>query len=90
MNYYYYYFYNKKTKGKYETAISDIALTLALLGIKSIAPINLQKYENIQFTMRERYDKVTLGALRNLYYFYANDFRLFDYDIDEFLDVSFK
>lgn len=77
-------------EGKYETAISDIALALALIGFKNISTPNLQKYENTRYLMRERYDKVMLGAVRNLYRTYANDFRLFEYDLHEFLDLSFN
>lgn len=48
-----------------------------------------QKSFNIRYLMREYFDKLKISSIRNIYEIYADDFRLFDYTLEEILGFEF-
>lgn len=75
--------------GKYETLAIDSALTIYLAGINNISFPVIHKNFNLRYLMREYYDKLKLSTIRSFYEIYADDFRLFDYTLEEVLGLEF-
>lgn len=69
--------------------MDDSALALYLTGAYNFSFPAGQKQSNTRNLMREYFDKLNLAAIRGLYEIYSDDFRLFDYSLDEVLGYEF-
>ncbi|XP_030383654.1 carbohydrate sulfotransferase 11 [Scaptodrosophila lebanonensis] len=75
--------------GKYETLLDDSALALYLAGGKNLTFPTGHKPSSTRANLRKYFDPLPIGAIRRLYEIYEEDFRLFDYGLDDVLGFEF-
>lgn len=75
--------------GKYETLLDDSALALYLSGAKNLIFPTGHKSSNTNSQLRKYFDPIPIGAIRRLYDVYQDDFRLFDYGLENVLGFEF-
>ncbi|KNC22804.1 hypothetical protein FF38_08053 [Lucilia cuprina] len=75
--------------GKYETLLDDSALALYLTGAENMTFPTGHKPSNTRAHLREYFDPLPISAIRHLYEVYADDFKLFDYGLDDVLGFEF-
>ncbi|CAO1441398.1 unnamed protein product [Diamesa hyperborea] len=71
--------------GKYETINDDSALALHLIGANNVSFPIVTKTSGTGDRLRQHFDQLPLGLIRNLYKLYEDDFKLFDYVLDDIL-----
>lgn len=75
--------------GKYETLLDDSALALYLTGAENVTFPSGHKPSNTRAYLRQYFDPLPISAIRHLYEIYADDFKLFDYGLDDVLGFEF-
>ncbi|EDW12877.1 carbohydrate sulfotransferase 13 [Drosophila mojavensis] len=75
--------------GKYDTLLDDSALALYLAGAKNLTFPTGHKPSSTRANLRKYFDPLPIGAIRRLYEIYEEDFRLFDYGLDDVLGFEF-
>ncbi|EDV99293.1 carbohydrate sulfotransferase 11 [Drosophila grimshawi] len=75
--------------GKYDTLLDDSALALYLAGAKNLTFPTGHKPSSTRANLRNYFDPLPIGAIRRLYEIYEEDFRLFDYGMDDVLGFEF-
>ncbi|XP_058977224.1 carbohydrate sulfotransferase 13-like [Musca domestica] len=75
--------------GKYETLLDDSALALYLTGAENVTFPSGHKPSNTRSYLRKYFDPLPISAIRHLYEIYADDFKLFDYGLDDVLGFEF-
>lgn len=75
--------------GKYESLLDDSALALHLSGAKNLTFPTGHKSSGTNVQLRKYFDPIPIGAIRKLYEVYEDDFRLFDYGLDDVLGFEF-
>ncbi|KMY90624.1 carbohydrate sulfotransferase 13 [Drosophila simulans] len=75
--------------GKYDTLLDDSALALYLAGADNLTFPTGHKPSSTRANLRNYFDPLPIGAIRKLYDIYEDDFRLFDYALDEVLGFEF-
>ncbi|XP_017086710.2 carbohydrate sulfotransferase 13 [Drosophila eugracilis] len=75
--------------GKYDTLLDDSALALYLAGANNLTFPTGHKPSSTRANLRNYFDPLPIGAIRKLYDIYEEDFRLFDYALDEVLGFEF-
>ncbi|EDW64341.1 carbohydrate sulfotransferase 11 [Drosophila virilis] len=75
--------------GKYDTLLDDSALALYLAGAKNLTFPTGHKPSSTRANLRNYFDPLPIGAIRHLYEIYEEDFRLFDYGMDDVLGFEF-
>ncbi|XP_065356757.1 carbohydrate sulfotransferase 11 [Calliphora vicina] len=75
--------------GKYETLLDDSALALYLTGAENMTFPTGHKPSNTRAHLREYFDPLPISAIRHLYEVYADDFKLFDYGLEDVLGFEF-
>lgn len=75
--------------GKYETLIDDSALALHLAGVNITFPTS-QRTSNTHDLLREYFNQVPVGVTKSLYKLYADDFKLFDYNLEDVLGYDLE
>ncbi|KAH8293155.1 hypothetical protein KR044_007053, partial [Drosophila immigrans] len=75
--------------GKYDTLLDDSALALYLSGTKNLTFPTGHKPSSTKANLRNYFDPLPIGAIRRLYEIYEEDFRLFDYGMDDVLGFEF-
>lgn len=75
--------------GKYDTLLDDSALALYLAGAKNLTFPTGHKPSSTRANLRKYFDPLPIGAIRHLYEIYEEDFRLFDYGMDDVLGFEF-
>ncbi|KAM8717874.1 hypothetical protein ACLKA7_004554 [Drosophila subpalustris] len=75
--------------GKYDTLLDDSALALYLSGTKNLTFPTGHKPSSTKANLRKYFDPLPIGAIRRLYEIYEEDFRLFDYGLDDVLGFEF-
>ncbi|KAL7741442.1 hypothetical protein ACLKA6_000767 [Drosophila palustris] len=75
--------------GKYDTLLDDSALALYLSGTKNLTFPTGHKPSSTKANLRNYFDPLPIGAIRRLYEIYEEDFRLFDYGLDDVLGFEF-
>ncbi|XP_037709586.1 carbohydrate sulfotransferase 13 [Drosophila subpulchrella] len=75
--------------GKYDTLLDDSALALYLAGANNLTFPTGHKPSSTRANLRTYFDPLPIGAIRKLYDIYEEDFRLFDYALDEVLGFEF-
>lgn len=75
--------------GKYETLIDDSALALHLAGVNITFPTS-QRTSNTHDLLREYFEQVPVGVTKSLYKLYADDFKLFGYNLEDVLGFDLE
>ncbi|XP_013114439.2 carbohydrate sulfotransferase 13 [Stomoxys calcitrans] len=75
--------------GKYETLFDDSALALYLTGAENVTFPSGHKPSNTRAFLRHYFDPLPISAIRHLYEVYSDDFKLFDYGLDDVLGFEF-
>lgn len=75
--------------GKYDTLLDDSALALYLAGAKNLTFPTGHKPSSTRANLRHYFDPLPIGAIRRLYEIYEEDFRMFDYGMDDVLGFEF-
>lgn len=75
--------------GKYETLLDDSALALYLTGEKDLVFPTGHKPSSTRSHLRSYFDPLPISAIRRLYEIYVDDFRLFDYGLEDVLGFEF-
>uniref|UniRef100_A0A1L8ECK9 Carbohydrate sulfotransferase n=4 Tax=Haematobia irritans TaxID=7368 RepID=A0A1L8ECK9_HAEIR len=75
--------------GKYETLFDDSALALYLTGAENVTFPSGHKPSNTRAYLRKYFDPLPISAIRHLYEVYSDDFKLFDYGLDDVLGFEF-
>ncbi|XP_020809204.1 carbohydrate sulfotransferase 13 [Drosophila serrata] len=75
--------------GKYDTLLDDSALALYLAGANNLTFPTGHKPSSTRANLRKYFDPLPIGAIRKLYEIYEEDFRLFDYGLDDVLGFEF-
>lgn len=75
--------------GKYETLLDDSALALYLTGADNITFPTGTKPSNTRASLRKYFDPLPISVIRLLYEVYTDDFKLFDYGLDDVLGFEF-
>ncbi|XP_062142109.1 carbohydrate sulfotransferase 11 [Drosophila sulfurigaster albostrigata] len=75
--------------GKYDTLLDDSALALYLSGTKNLTFPTGHKPSSTKANLRNYFDPLPIGAIRRLYEIYEEDFRLFDYGMEDVLGFEF-
>ncbi|EDW77328.1 uncharacterized protein Dwil_GK18242 [Drosophila willistoni] len=75
--------------GKYDTLLDDSALALYLAGAQNLTFPTGHKPSSTRANLRNYFDPLPIGAIRRLYEIYEEDFRLFDYGMDDVLGFEF-
>lgn len=81
--------YHTTFPGKYDTLLDDSALALYLAGADNLTFPTGHKPSSTRANLRNYFDPLPIGAIRKLYDIYEDDFRLFDYALDEVLGFEF-
>jgi chondroitin 4-sulfotransferase 11 len=71
--------------GKYETINDDSSLALHLVDIRNVSFPAITKTSGTNVRLRQYFDQLPLGLIRNLYKVYEKDFKFFDYDLEDIL-----
>ncbi|XP_017134242.1 carbohydrate sulfotransferase 11 [Drosophila elegans] len=75
--------------GKYDTLLDDSALALFLSKANNLTFPTGHKPSSTRANLRTYFDPLPIGAIRQLYEIYEEDFRLFDYALDDVLGFEF-
>lgn len=75
--------------GKYETLIDDSALALHLAGVNITFPTS-PRTSTTHDLLREYFNQVPVGVTKSLYKLYADDFRLFGYNLEDVLGFELE
>lgn len=75
--------------GKYETLIDDSALALHLAGVNITFPTS-QRTSTTHDLLREYFNQVPVGVTKSLYKLYADDFKLFGYNLEDVLGYELE
>ncbi|EDW39847.1 GL14199 [Drosophila persimilis] len=75
--------------GKYDTLLDDSALALYLAGATNLTFPTGHKPSSTRANLRKYFDPLPIGAIRQLYEIYEEDFRFFDYGMDDVLGFEF-
>ncbi|XP_017056553.1 carbohydrate sulfotransferase 13 [Drosophila ficusphila] len=75
--------------GKYDTLLDDSALALYLAGASNLTFPTGHKPSTTRSNLRKYFDPLPIGVIRELYDIYEEDFRLFNYGLDEVLGFEF-
>uniref|UniRef100_A0A1A9WL23 Carbohydrate sulfotransferase n=1 Tax=Glossina brevipalpis TaxID=37001 RepID=A0A1A9WL23_9MUSC len=75
--------------GKFETLLDDSALALYLAGADHLTFPTGHKPSSTRKQLRTYFDPLSIRAIRRLYEIYAEDFRLFDYNLEDVLGFEF-
>ncbi|KAL9929254.1 carbohydrate sulfotransferase 11 [Glossina fuscipes fuscipes] len=75
--------------GKFETLLDDSALALYLAGADHLTFPTGHKQSSTRKQLRKYFDPLSISAIRRLYEIYAEDFRLFDYSLEDVLGFEF-
>lgn len=75
--------------GKYETLLDDSALALYLTGDNNLTFPTGHKSSGTRSQLKKYFDPIPVGAIRKLYEIYLDDFRLFDYGVEQVLGFEF-
>lgn len=75
--------------GKYETLLDDSALALYLANATNVSFPTGHKPSGTSSQLRKYFEPIPVGAIRKLYEIYEDDFRLFDYGLENVLGFEF-
>ncbi|KAH8249159.1 hypothetical protein KR032_006472 [Drosophila birchii] len=75
--------------GKYDTLLDDSALALYLAGANNLTFPTGHKPSSTRANLRTYFDPLPIGDIRKLYGIYEEDFRLFEYGVDDVLGFEF-
>uniref|UniRef100_A0A1B0G129 Carbohydrate sulfotransferase n=1 Tax=Glossina morsitans morsitans TaxID=37546 RepID=A0A1B0G129_GLOMM len=75
--------------GKFETLLDDSALALYSAGADHLTFPTGHKPSSTRKQLRKYFDPLSISAIRRLYEIYAEDFRLFDYSLEDVLGFEF-
>jgi chondroitin 4-sulfotransferase 11 len=71
--------------GKYETINDDSALALHMIGADNVTFPRVTRTSGTSEKLQHYIDQLPLGLIRNLFKLYEDDFKLFDYNLDDIL-----
>lgn len=74
--------------GKYETLLDDSALALHMAGADKYTFPTAQRTSGTNEKLREYFDTLPVGVIRNLYRLYEEDFKMFGYGLDDVLGIE--
>ncbi|XP_011192436.1 carbohydrate sulfotransferase 11 [Zeugodacus cucurbitae] len=75
--------------GKYETLLDDSSLALYLAGAANLTFPTGHKPSSTRAHLRSYFDPLPINAIRRLYEIYMDDFRLFEYGLEDVLGFEF-
>lgn len=75
--------------GKYETLIDDSALALHLAGVNITFPSS-QRTSGTSELLRQYFNQIPVSVTKSLYKLYADDFKLFDYSLEDVLGYELE
>lgn len=76
--------------GKYETLIDDSALALHLAAAGNLTFPTGQRTSGTNVLLRQYFDRVPISVIRSLYKLYEDDFKLFDYTLEDVLGYELE